>query len=154
MAAHASLPSPAQFPSVPGYSQSPLRTVQLQSEVRTPGRRALRSATLDDISRRNSCSYLQKTIHDALGSSAPVDLLPHVSKRASIRHRRESVTSLDEGLRLLAIDDATTVSTFTNGTQPTIQEEQTDPTPQHGSARILEDVLYATVPGCRAGRGI
>lgn len=92
------LPSPAQFQpsSYPVYTESPLRTVQLQSEVKTSRRRAPRSGASSNISRRNNGSILQNTIYDALGSSEPVDLLPHISKRAAPLHRGRSDTSLDE----------------------------------------------------------
>ena len=152
MAPHTSHLAPTQLASYPGYTESPLRNVQLQSEVRTSGRRALRPAALDDTSRRNNSSHLQSTIYDALGSSEPVELLPHVSKRASIRHRGQSVTLLDEGIISSAIEGATTEAIKASGTQPNIQEEQSGLTTPHKSARVLEEVLYTTPPGCRAGR--
>lgn len=154
MAARAPHSSTTQFSPLPGYSESPLRNVQLQSEVRTSGRRALRSATLDDIGRRNASTALQSTIYDALGSSEIVDLLPHVSKRLSILHRGKSVALLDESLRSSAVEDAKPETNPMHSTQPLIQEEHGQFTTPNNHARVMEDVLYTTPQGCRAGRSI
>lgn len=149
------LPSPAQSqppPSYPVYTESPLRNVQLQSEVKTScaGRRALRLAASDNHKRRNNGSILQNTIYDALGSSEPVDLLPHISKRAAPLHRGRSDTSLDDCLTPPVTGDVKTQEDTDpmDSAQRLIQEERRDPTSPSSSEWVLDEVLYATEPGC------
>jgi hypothetical protein len=146
--------APVRWPSQQGYSESPLRNVQLQSDVRPSGRRAQRSTTLNDHGRRTASSTLQSTIYDALGSSEPVDLLPYISKRASILHRGTSDATLEESLKTSAIDDATPETNPMQGTQPRIQEQQECITPLHNSTCVLEEALYATPPGSSTRRGV
>ncbi|KAM0700865.1 hypothetical protein Q7P35_012587 [Cladosporium inversicolor] len=151
MPARTHLPSPAQSQpsSYPVYTESPLRTVQLQSEVRTSRRRAPRSGASDNTSRRNNGSILQNTIYDALGSSEPVDLLPHISKRAAPLHRGRSDTSLDESESPTppATGDETPDVDPINSAQPPIQEEQRDSMSPDSGEWVLDKVLYATPPG-------
>jgi hypothetical protein len=145
---HPLSPAPSQSPSYPVYTESPLRNVQLQSEVRTLRRRALRSATSDDAGRRKTNSILQSTIYEALGTSEPVDLLPHISKRAAPLHRGRSDRSSDEGLTPLATVDAKTEANPMESAQPLPQPQQRDPSPPLSSEWVLDEVLYATPPGC------
>lgn len=147
------LPSPAQSqpPSYPVYTESPLRNVQLQSEVKTScsGRRALRLAASHNIKRLNHGSILQNTIYDALGSSEPVDLLPHISKRAAPLHRGRSDTSSDDCLTPPVTEDAKPQEDTDpmDRTQRLIQEEQRDSNSPSSSEWVLDEVLYATRPG-------
>lgn len=103
------------------YTESPLRNVQLQSDVKAPSRRLLRPVTSEDMSRRNLSSIFQDTIYDALGSSEPVDLLPHIPKRTPRRHRIKSVTPLHEDQKASEITDANTETNPTTSTKPTVQ---------------------------------
>jgi hypothetical protein len=146
--------APVRWPSQQGYSESPLRNVQLQSDVRPSGRKAQRSTILDDHSRRTTSSTLQSTIYDALGSSEPVDLLPYISKRASTLHRGTFDSSLEESPKTSTIEDETPATNPMHGTQPRIQEQHECKTPSRSSARVLEEVLYATPPGSSTRRGV
>ena len=138
----------SQSPSYPVYTESPLRNVQLQSEVKPPRRRALRSATSDDAGRRNISSVLQSTIYEALGTSEPIDLLPHISKRAAPLHRGRSDRSSDEGLTPPATVEAKTEEDPMESAQPLPHPQQRDPSPPLSSEWVLDEVLYATPPGC------
>lgn len=123
MPAHPQSFSPARPTCQPHavYTESPLRNVQLQSDVKAPRRRLLRPAISEDPSRRDVSSVFQDTIYDVLGSSEPVDLLPHVSKRAPRRHRMKSVTALHEDQKASATEGANTETDPTTSTKPTVQ---------------------------------
>lgn len=145
---HPLSPAQSQSPSYPVYTESPLRNVQLQSEVRPLRRRALRSATSDDAGRRKTSSILQSTIYEALGTSEPVDLLPHISKRAAPLHRGVSDRFLDQSPTPPATVDAKTAADPMESAQPLMQEKQRDSSPPLSSEWVLDEVLYATPPGC------
>ena len=111
----------SQSPSYPVYTESPLRNVQLQSDVRTSTRRAGCPTPHDDVSRRNNSSTLQRNIYDVLGTSEPVDLLPHLSKRAALVHRERSDTSLNGNIKRTTVEDATPKTNSTSSEQPPVQ---------------------------------
>jgi hypothetical protein len=151
MAAQSTSFSPTQCSPYPSYSESPLRNVQLQSEVRTSRRRSRRSAIPDDVSRRNTSASLQSTIYNALGSSEPVSLLAHVSNRTSLpSYKSISGTSLDENSRLSPIENATPETTSVISARSPTQEGRKDFRLPHTSPWVLDEVLYATPPGCRS----
>ena len=145
---HPPISAQYQSPAYPAHSESPLRKVQLQSEVRPSARRALRSVGSDDANRRKASSALQQTIYSALGSSEPVDLLPHISKRAALLRRGTSDPSSDGSLTTSAPEDTKTEINTTDSGQPPTPEEQTDPESLHDPTWVLDEVLYATPPGC------
>jgi hypothetical protein len=150
MAARATSFGSAQCSSYPSYSESPSRNVQLQSEVKTSGRKSLRPAAPDDVSRRNTCSSLRSSIYNALGSSEPVSLLPHLSSRTSLTsYKNMTDTSLDKNSRLSTIESAIPETTSVVSAQPPTQEKQRSFSQPRASPSVLEEVLYATPPGCR-----
>ena len=144
------LHSPAQPPSHPHavYSGSPLRNVQLQSEIGIAGRRALRLKTSHDSNRHNFSYIFQNILYDALDSSEPVDLLPHISKRAALLNRARSYTVPDENLGLSAIEETIPEANPANSAQPPVREELLKAyRSPHNGAWVLDEVLYATPPG-------
>lgn len=144
----------AQDPSYSSYTESPLRKVQLQTEVGTCKQTLLRPPSSHDVNRRSSNRSLQSSIFIALGSSEPVDLLPHISKRASSSSsRKTNVTFPDETSTPPAVGNATTDTMFTDGAQSPTQEGQGRPTPAYAYPWVLDEVLYATPPGCGSKDG-
>lgn len=151
MPTHATSFGPSQTFSYSSHTESPLRSVQLQTEVRACKQTLLRPPA---SSRHNSNRSLQSSIFDALGSSEPVDLLPHISKRApSSPTRKASVTVPDENLMLPDVRNTTKDTIFTHSAQSPAQEEQGKPTPAHAYPWVLDEVLYATPPGCGSKEG-
>jgi hypothetical protein len=159
MPARATASNPQQPPSYASYHESPLRTVQLQTDSRSHEPNPTRPALSSDVSRRSSARSLQNTIYDALGSSQPVDLLPHLSKpRVSRSYRRRSapIQNVEESSTPSAGQDSTSSNTDSmslNGAPSAVQEKQDISTQTQSYPSILDEVLYATPPGCGHGRG-
>jgi hypothetical protein len=148
---HPASPAHSQPPSHSVYAESPLRNVQLQSDIVTARRRNmnLRPTASDHVARRNYGSILQSTIYDALGSSAPVDLLPHISRRDASPYRKSSDASLNENLpQPPTAEDATPETSPTHTAQPPMQGGRRVHRSPHNGAWVLDEALYATPPGC------
>lgn len=146
--AHPTSPAHCQPPSCAAYIESPLRSVQLQSDVKPPRRRPVKRTSSDEVSRRNNSSILQRTLYDALGSSEPVDLLPHVSRRAALSHQKRSDASLGGSLKPPTTENATTERKLTDSAQSPMQAGPRVYSSPRNGAWVLDEALYATPPGC------
>lgn len=136
-----------------GYSESPLRSVMLLSDPceTSPSLQA----TPSGINRRNSSrqSSLQSIISSSLGTSEPVDLLPHISKRNSIPSRRvQRRTSVDENRMPSLAEDATPETQSVDGASSPDQGNQENTAQPYNSPWTTNDVLYTIPPGSRVQR--
>jgi hypothetical protein len=155
MPARATAPNSQQTSSYASYHESPLRTVQLQTDTKPSHNRPALSS---DASRRDSARSLQNTIYNALGSSQPVDLLPHLSKpRVSRSYRRQTVlvSDADEvstpSVRHDSMSNTDTLNL--DGSPSAAQQEQNISRTMENNSSVFDEVLYATPPGCGHERG-
>lgn len=142
-----------------GYVQSPLRISSLQSPTLSAGSplaadlQAPPSLLTPSAIRRNRNRISTRdAVHSALGSSAPVSLMPKAVDRPSLPSRTSSQAWSADASRRSSGDEALLSAPETPADELALDIAEVAETrvPRRSDPWLLEEVLYATPPGRQA----